>query len=172
MFGLFNGIKYRNEVTTQIHAILMLMPRLKSLTSPLKNEINVYRKEKTREMEAAVWLTLVVIENVMLSMPPDTRILTLQYLDEKKDHSFRWFANYAQALEANRKPEHPKDMPNLAAVLGFAFWYLLHAVRTNKLSENVFRTFTHEVVSMLRQDEHPKDTLNGKCYDFDLGLTL
>ena len=31
MFGLFDGIKYRNEVTTQIHAILMLMPHLKSL---------------------------------------------------------------------------------------------------------------------------------------------
>ncbi len=58
MFALFNGIKYRNEVTTQIHAILMLMPRLKSLISPLKNEINAYRKEKTPEMEAAVWLCL------------------------------------------------------------------------------------------------------------------
>jgi hypothetical protein len=42
MFGLFNGMKYRNEVTTQIHAILMLVPHLKSLTSPHKNAINEY----------------------------------------------------------------------------------------------------------------------------------
>jgi hypothetical protein len=160
MFGLFNGRKYRNEVTTRIHAILMLMPRLKSLTSQLKGEINAYRKEKTPEMEAAVWLTLVVIENVMLSVPPDARILTLQYLNKKKDDNFRWFANYAQAVAANRKPEHPEDMPNLAAVLGFAFWYLLQAVRTNKLSENVFRTFIHEVVRMLREDEHNGERLN------------
>jgi hypothetical protein len=153
MFGLFDGIKYRNEVTTQIHAILMLMPHLKSLTSPLKDSINAYRKEKTSEMEAAVWLSLVVIENQMASIPPDTRLLTLQYLNEKKDDNFRWFANYAQAVTANQKPQHLEDMPNLAAVLGFAFWYLLDAVRQNKLSDNVFRTFIHEVVGMLRQND-------------------
>jgi len=160
MFGWFNGIKYRNEVTTQIHAILMLVPRLKSLTSPLKDAINEYRKENTPEMEAAVWLSLVVIENLMVSVPPDTRLLTLRYLNEKKDDNFRWFANYAQAATANQKPEHPKDMPNLAAVLGFAFWYLLVAVQQNKLSENVFRTFSHEVVGMLRQNERDREQLN------------
>jgi hypothetical protein len=57
MFGSFKGIKYRNEVITQLHAILMLVPRLKSLTSPLKDAINEYRKENTPEMEAAVWLS-------------------------------------------------------------------------------------------------------------------
>jgi hypothetical protein len=40
MFGLFNGMKYRNEVTTRIRAILMLVPHLKSLTSPLENATN------------------------------------------------------------------------------------------------------------------------------------
>ena len=60
MFDLFDVIKYRNEVTTQIHAILALVPHLKSLTSPLKNAINEYRKENTPEIEAAVWLSLVV----------------------------------------------------------------------------------------------------------------
>ena len=129
MFGLLNGIKYRNEVTTQIHAILMLVPELKSLASPLKDAINEYRKENTPEMEAAVWLSLAMIENLMVSVPSDIRLLALQYLNEKKDDNFRWFANYAQAVSANQKPEHPEDMPNLAAVLGFAFWHLLHAVR-------------------------------------------
>jgi hypothetical protein len=160
MFGLFNGIKYRNEVITQIHAILMPVPRLKSLTSPLKDAINEYRKENTPEMEAAVWLSLVVIENLMVSVPPDVRLLTLRYLNEKKDDNFRWFANYAQAVTANQKPEHPEDMPNLAAVLGFAFWYLVVAVQQNKLSENVFRTFIHQVVGMLRQNERDREQLN------------
>jgi hypothetical protein len=89
MFGLFKGIKYRNEVTTQIHIILALVPHLKSLTSPLKNAINEYRKENTPEMEAAVWLSLVVIENLMGSVSPDTRLLTLRYLNENKDDNFR-----------------------------------------------------------------------------------
>jgi hypothetical protein len=152
MFGLFNGIKYRNEVTARIHAILMLVPHLKSLTSPLGGAINEYRKENTPEIEAAVWLSLVVIENLMVSVPPDERLLTLQYLNEKKHGSFRWFASYAQAVRANQKPEHTEDMPSLAAILGFAFWYLLYFVRVNKLSESVFRTFIHDVVRMLRLD--------------------
>ncbi len=160
MFGLFNGIKYRNEVITQLHAILMLVPRLKSLTSPLKDATNEYRKENTPEMEAAVWLSLVVIENLMVSVPPDTRLLTLRYLNEKTDDNFRWFANYAQAVTANQKPEHSEDMPNLAAVLGFAFWHLVVAVQQNKLSENVFRTFIHEVVGMLRQNERDREQPN------------
>jgi len=85
----------------------MLVPHLKSLTSPLNDAINEYRKENTPEIEAAVWLSLVVIENLMVSVPPDKRLLTLQYLNEKKDDNFRWFANYAQAVTANQKPEHP-----------------------------------------------------------------
>jgi hypothetical protein len=101
-----------------------------------------------------------VIEDLMVSIPPDMRLLTLEYLNEKKDGNFRWFANYAQVVAANQKPEHPEDMPNLAAVLGFAFWYLLQAVRTNKLSENVFRTFIHEVVGMLRQNERDREQSN------------
>jgi len=160
MFGLFNGIRYRNEVTTQIHAILMLAPHLKSLTSPLKDAINEYRKENTPEMEAAVWLSLVVIENQMVSIPPHTRLLTLRYLNEKKDDNFHWFANYAEAVTANQKPEHPEGMPNLAAVLGFAFWYLLRAVRTNKLSESVSRTFVDDVVRMLREHARDREQLN------------
>jgi len=101
-----------------------------------------------------------VIENLMVSVPPDKRLLTLQYLNEKKDDNFRWFADYAQAVTANQKREHPEDMPNLAAVLGFAFWYLLDFVRENKLSESVFRTFIHDVVRMLRQAEPDREQLN------------
>ena len=113
MFGLFHGFKYRNEVITQIHAILMLVPRLKSLTSPLKDAINEYRKENTPEMEAAVWLSLGVIENLMVSIPQDTRLLTVQYLNEKKDGNFRWFANYAKPSRRIRDRNTRKTCPLL-----------------------------------------------------------
>jgi hypothetical protein len=138
----------------------MLVPHLKSLTSLLKNAINKYRKENTPEIEAAVWLSLVAIENLMVSVPRNTRVLTLHYLNEKKDGDFRWFASYAQAVTANQKPEHPEDMPNLAAALGFAFWYLLYFVQVNKLSENVCRTFIHDVVRMLRYNDRDPEQLN------------
>jgi hypothetical protein len=106
-------MKYRNEVTTQIHAILMLVPHLKSLTSPHKNTINEYRKQNTPEIEAAVWLSLVVVENLMVSVPRDTRVLTLHYLNEKKDGNFRWFASYAPSrhgeLETGTLGRHAKS---------------------------------------------------------------
>src|SRR5262249_40174158 len=78
-------------------------------------------------------------------------------LERKEGWQLRWFASYAQAVTANQKPEHPEDMPNLAAVLGFAFWYLLYFVRVNKLSENVCRTFIQDVVRMLRQNERDRE---------------
>jgi hypothetical protein len=73
----------------------MLVPHLKSPTSPLNDAINEYRKENTPEIEAAVWLSLVVIENLMVSVPPDKRLLlTLHYFERKERDNFRWFANY------------------------------------------------------------------------------
>jgi hypothetical protein len=51
-------------------------------------------------------------------------------------------------------------MPNLAAVVGFAFWYLLYFVQVNKLSENVCPTFIHDVVRMLRHNDRDPEQLN------------
>jgi hypothetical protein len=82
-------------------------------------------------------------------VPPDARLLTLRYLDEKKDDEFRWFASLHQQLTANQPVDKPKDMPNLAPALGFAFWYLGLAVRENKLSVLGFRTFVLDVIAML-----------------------
>ena len=75
----------------RIHAILKLIPQLGDLlkTFPGRNDaINEFRKKKTPEIEAAAWLSLVVIEKVMLEIPAETRLLTLQQLDHKKDDSF------------------------------------------------------------------------------------
>jgi hypothetical protein len=157
MFGLFNGIKYRNEVITQIHAILMLVPRLKSLTSPLKDAINQYRKENTREIEAAVWLSLVVIEK------PDG----LHTAGHTSSHSpilerkEGWQLSLVRQLCPSRHGESETGTPGRHAEFNrypwLCFWYLLVAVQQNKLSENVFRTFIHEVVGMLRQNERDRE---------------
>jgi hypothetical protein len=147
---MFGGIKYRSEVNAQICSILMLVPEVNSLVRPLKDSVSEFRNAKTPEMEAAVLLSLVLIENLVRHVPPDARLLTLQYLNEKKDDDFRWFARYGQASATNQQPERPEDMPNLTAALGFAFWYVLHALRENKLSERCFRTFSLDVVGMLQ----------------------
>ncbi len=159
---MFDGIKYRSEVNVQICSILMLVPQMNSLVRPLKESINEFRKAKTPEMEAAVRLSLILIEGLMEHVSPEVRRLTLKYLDEMKDDEFRWFARYHQALKANQEPDRPKDMPNLTAVLGFAFWYLIRAVQENKLSEKCFRTFALDVVGMLQgksQNERLADRL-------------
>ena len=77
--------------------------------------------------------------------------------NEKKVGNFRRFASNTQAVTANQKPE---QIPNPAAVLGIAFWYLLYFVGVNKLSENVCRTFIQDVVRMLRQNERVREELN------------
>jgi hypothetical protein len=73
---------------------------------------------------------LVVVENLMFSVLRETRVLTLHYVNEKKDGNFRWFASYALCSSRHGELEHPEDMPTLAAVLGFAFWYLVYFVHT------------------------------------------
>ena len=37
MFGLFNGVKYRGDVTVEIYAILKLVPQLKSVLNTFPN---------------------------------------------------------------------------------------------------------------------------------------
>jgi hypothetical protein len=154
MFGLFDGgVKYRSEVTVEIHAILMLMPELKSLLASmpaLKGMINDFRKENMPAMEAAAWASLLIIENVMQSVQQDARLLALRYLDAAADDEFRHFARYYQALVANQNPQRPPNMPNLVPVLGFAFWYLGVAVHRNRFSDAAYCLFVGDVVGMLQ----------------------
>jgi hypothetical protein len=65
---------------------------------------------------------------------------------------------YAQAVTANWATR--KTRQTLAAVLGFAFWYLLYFVHVNKPLENVCRTFIHDVVRMLRHNDSDPEQLN------------
>jgi hypothetical protein len=166
MFGLFDAFKYRTEVTVQIHAILKLVPQLGSLlrTFPsLRQSINEFRKTKIPEIEAAAWMSLLVIERIMVSVPQEIRLLTLRYLDEKSEDMFRWFAKYGKAVISNEIPEHPKGMPNLTSILGFAFWYFGVAVRENRLSEECYQIFVGDVIGMLRgrsQDERKANRLH------------
>jgi hypothetical protein len=171
MLGLFDGVKYRSEVTVEIHAILKLMPELKKLLDSmpaLKGMITGFRKENMPAMEAAALASLLVIENVMQSVPQNARLLALRYLEDGADDEFRQFARYYQALVANQNPSRPTDMPNLVPVLGFAFWYLGAAVRENKCSDTTYRLFVGDVVGILqgksqaeRRENRMKNTLLG-----------
>ena len=171
MLDLFDGVKYRREVTVDIHAILKLMPGLKKLLDSmpgLKEMITGFRKENVPAMEAAALASLLVIENVMQSVPQNERLLAFRYLEAAADDEFRQFARYYQALVANQNLPHPTDMPNLVPVLGFTFWYLGAAVRENKCSDTTYRLFVGDVVGMLqgksqaeRREERMKNTLIG-----------
>ena len=67
----------------------------------------------------------------------------------------------------NGQAEHPKEMPNLAVALGFAFWYLGFAVREHKLSEHDYQVFIEDVIGMLRgqsQSERRSNRLRGALF--------
>ena len=102
----------------------------------------------------------------MLDISAETRLLTLQQLDQKKDDMFRWFAKPAQAM-LKGQAEHPKETPNLAIALGFAFWYLGFAVREHRLSEHAYQVFVEDVIGMLRgqsQSERRSNRLGGVLF--------
>lgn len=170
MFDLFNGVKYRREVTVEISAILILVPHLKLVLSNfqgLKDAISGFRKENIPAIEAASYLSLIVIEELTQPVSLDTRMLTLRYLEESADDDFRPFALYWKAVSNNQPPEHPVGMPNLVPVLGVAFWYLGVASRENRLSEQCYRMFIGDVIGMLRgksQDERQRNRLTNTLF--------
>jgi hypothetical protein len=128
------------------------------------------RSNSGSAIEAAAWLSLIVIAKLMQPASKDTRMLTLRYLDESADDDFRRFARYYQAISTNQAPERPADMPNLAPVLGFGFWYLGVAARENRLSNQCYRMFIGDVVNMLRgksQDERRRDRMTNTVLNSD-----
>jgi hypothetical protein len=148
MFG-WRGFKYRTEVIVNIHSILIFVPRLKELlkTFPnLRRASGEYRKAGVSELEAAAYLSLVVLESVLLLVPKDDIALTLQQLAQLKSNRFRRFRDQAAAKNGNGLSE----MLPLTFALGFAFWYLGNAVRENKFQEMAYQTFVRDVVGMLQ----------------------
>jgi hypothetical protein len=139
MFGVFDGFRYRSEVTIEIHAILKLVPELKNVLNHfvpnLNDRISYLRKEQTPALVAAACISLVLIEKIIEPVSPETRMLALQYLSANADDGFQQFAAYYAALSNNQTLEHPAGMPNLAPVLSFACWYLASAFSQHKLSK-------------------------------------
>jgi hypothetical protein len=126
MFG-WTGLKYRTEVNVQVHAILTFFPKLKDLvktTLPnLKQGCDVWRENKTPELEAAAYLSLLTIETVISHVPEDVRTLTGRQLSQLSNDHFRWFGD--QVKNGTKAPE---VLP-LTFALGHAFWYLGFNVR-------------------------------------------
>jgi hypothetical protein len=155
---MFGGFRYRTEVTVEIHAILMLVPKLGDLlkTIPeLKVTMNELRRTGVQELEAASSVSLLVIEKLIRSVPRETLALTFQQLLQKRDNFFAWFAPQPEA-------DHSKDLPLLTMVLGHAFWYLGVALQQNNLSEQTYRVFVGDVLGMLQgksEEQRGRDRL-------------
>jgi hypothetical protein len=158
----WNGFKYRNQVIIDIHSILFFVPELKKLlkTFPnLRRAAGEFRKEGKSELEAAVYLSLVVLASVLSLMPKDGRNEALAQLTRFENDRFRWFRD--QLVFESGMPGSAIDrgatlakaitevLP-LTFALGSAFWYLGHSVRENRLSEMAYRYFLTDVVGMLQ----------------------
>jgi hypothetical protein len=151
MFG-WTGFKYRTEVIVNIHSILIFVPELKKLlkTLPkLKRAAGDFRKAGKTELEAAAYLSVVVLESVLAHVPEDGRNQALAELTRFENDRFRWFRDQA-ANESGTASKTTEVLP-LTFALGFAFWYLGHSVRENRLPEMVYREFLTDVVGMLRE---------------------
>src|SRR5271157_2657589 len=96
MFSFFKKFKYRSEVLPEVHAILFMIPELKTLLSVfpgLNNTINEFRKTQTPPLEAAVYISMVVLENLIDEIPLQTRSEVIQQLNGNMDDGFRWFGH-------------------------------------------------------------------------------
>ncbi len=161
MFG-WTGFKYRTQVIVDIHSILMFVPELKKLlkTFPnLRRSAGEFRKLGKSELEAAAYLSVVVLKSVLAHMPEDGRNQALAELTRFENDRFRWFRDQL-AFESgmpvtaiDRGATLTKAMTEvlpLTFALGSAFWYLGHSVRENRLPEMAYREFLTDVVGMLR----------------------
>jgi hypothetical protein len=96
------------------------------------------------------YLSVVVLESVLAYVPEDGRNQTLAQLTRFENDRFRWFRD--QLANENGMPSRATltEVLPLTFALGFAFWYLGHSVRENRLSEVVYREFLADVVGMLQ----------------------
>jgi hypothetical protein len=155
MFG-WTGFKYRNQVIIDIHSILIFVPELKKLlkTFPkLRRAAGDFGKAGKTELEAAAHLSVVVLESVLAHVPKHGRNETLAELNRFENERFRWFRD--QLADENGMPARSKatltEVLPLTFALGFAFWYLDHSVRENRLPEMAYREFLTDVVGMLKE---------------------
>ncbi|WP_027575686.1 hypothetical protein [Bradyrhizobium sp. WSM1743] len=150
MFG-WAGFKYQTDVIVNIHSILHFVPELKKLlkTFPkLKQAAGDFRKAGRSELEAAAYLSVVVLESVLAHVPEDDRNQTLAELFRFEGDRFHWFRDQL-ANESGTASISTEVLP-LTFALGFAFWYLGHSVRENRLPEMVYREFLTDVVGILQ----------------------
>jgi hypothetical protein len=168
MFG-WTGFKYRTQVIVDIHPILIFVPELKKLlkTFPnLRRSAGEFRKLGKSELEAAAYLSVVVLESVLAHVPEHGRNEALAELTRFENDRFRWFRDQV-AFESgmpvtaiDRGATLTKAMTEvlpLTFALGSAFWYLGHSVRENRLSEMVYREFLTDVVGMLQGKTAARD---------------
>jgi hypothetical protein len=152
MFG-WAGFKYRTEVIVNIHSILFFVPELKKLlkTFPkLKQAAGDFRKAGKTELEAAAYLSVVVLESVLAHVPEDGRNQTFAQLTRFENDRFRWFRDQLANESGTPTKATLTEVLPLTFALGFAFWYLGHSVRENRLPEMVYREFLTDVVGMLQ----------------------
>jgi hypothetical protein len=122
MFSVFANRKYHRGLLVEVHAILNVVPDLRSVfnTVPnLKNTTSGFRK-LMRPCDAAVYVSIVIIENLMEQVTPQTRSLVFQQLTEQRDDGFLPFARAGQAIKKSEWSSWPAGMPLLTIVLGHA----------------------------------------------------
>lgn len=144
--------KYRSAVLGELHTILYVLPNLEAVlkTYPnLANAINEIRDSKTLPIDAAVNLSVAIIEKLVRSIPLQTRSIVLRHITEPRKEGFAYFMRIGQALKKAEKPAYPVGMPLMAIVIGHALWYLDYSERQGKISSQTQKFFLVDVGGVL-----------------------
>jgi hypothetical protein len=93
---------------------------------------------------------VVVLESVLAHVPEDGRNQTFAQLTRFENDHFRWFRDQLANESGTPTKATLTEVLPLTFALGFAFWYLAHSVRENRLPEMAYREFLTDVVGMLQ----------------------
>jgi hypothetical protein len=152
MFTFTESQKYRSAVLGELHTILYVLPNLEAVlkTYPnLASAINQLRDSNTLPIDAAVNLSIAIIETLVRSITMQTHSIILRYITEPRKDGFAYFMRIGRALKKGDKSSYPMGMPVLAVVIGHALWYLDYSERQGKISSQTQKFFLVDVSGML-----------------------
>lgn len=151
MFSFFKNFKYRSEVMVGVHSILFMVPNLKIVLSTvprLEIAISEFKKLQKPPLEAAIYISMIVLEKLIDEVPLQTRSVVLQQLGENREDAFRWFGQTGEGIKRGDL-DYPVGILPFTMVVGFAIWFSGYAERDGKLSAQAHKIFLADVCGML-----------------------
>ena len=152
MFTFTAEQNYRHSVYVELHAILNVVPNLEGVLKgipTLANAINELKASNVSPAEAAVHLSVIVLETLTRPIPLQTRSIILGHITTARKEGFVYFVRIGRALKMGEVSAYPEGMPLLAVIVGHALWYLDTSERQGNISSLTQKLFVADISGML-----------------------